>query len=75
MADLHQGCISKFSCDRDSLFNEAEESLLHKVLFRFNSLILPTHPDATGGFNRTVFHTSKAGYYDNSSTIAQYIIV
>ena len=30
MADLHQRCISKFSCDRDSLFDEAEENLLHK---------------------------------------------
>jgi hypothetical protein len=30
MADLHQRRISKFSCYRDSLFDEAEESLLHR---------------------------------------------
>ena len=30
MADLHQRSISKFSCDRDGLFDEAEESFLHK---------------------------------------------
>jgi hypothetical protein len=30
MADLHQRSISKFSCDRDGLFDEAEEGLLHR---------------------------------------------
>src|SRR5699024_11015685 len=30
IADLDQRCISKFSCNRDSLFDEAEENLLHK---------------------------------------------
>jgi hypothetical protein len=30
IADLHQRRISKFSCYRDGLFDEAEESLLHK---------------------------------------------
>ncbi|EMA54432.1 hypothetical protein C450_06375 [Halococcus salifodinae DSM 8989] len=34
MADLHQRCISKFSCDRDSQFDEAEEESLWK---RFSS--------------------------------------
>jgi hypothetical protein len=30
MTDLHQRCISKYTCYRDSLFDEAEENLLHK---------------------------------------------
>jgi len=30
IADLHQCCISKFSCNRDGLFDEAEENLLHE---------------------------------------------
>jgi hypothetical protein len=30
MADLHHRGISKFSCYRDSLFDGAEENLLHK---------------------------------------------
>jgi hypothetical protein len=30
IADLHQSCISKFSCNRDGLFDEAEENLLHE---------------------------------------------
>jgi hypothetical protein len=30
MADLHQRSISKFSCYRDGLFDEAEEGLLHR---------------------------------------------
>ena len=29
MADLHQCSISKFSCYRDSLLDEAEECFLH----------------------------------------------
>ena len=31
MTDLHYRCISKFSCNRDSLFDEAEENLLHNA--------------------------------------------
>jgi hypothetical protein len=30
MADLHQRSISKFSCYRDGLFDEAEERLLYR---------------------------------------------
>jgi hypothetical protein len=30
MTDLHHRSISKFSCYRDSLFDEAEEDPLHK---------------------------------------------
>src|SRR5699024_8582114 len=30
ITDLHQRCIGEFSCDRDGLFDEAEENLLHK---------------------------------------------
>jgi hypothetical protein len=30
MTDLHYRCISKFSCYRDSLLDEAKENLLHK---------------------------------------------
>lgn len=31
MADLHHCAIGKFSCNRDGLFDEAEENLLHKA--------------------------------------------
>jgi len=30
MTDLHHRCISRFSCYREGLFDEAEENLLHK---------------------------------------------
>jgi len=30
MTDLHYRCISRFSCYREGLFDEAEENLLHK---------------------------------------------
>ena len=51
-ADLHQCCIIEFSCDRDGLFDEAEENPLHKDSPSPVSSVLTTHLDALDGLKR-----------------------